>query len=298
MSRPLAETVSHRSDSTRSRPNYSAGVFIRLADQPGYKSKIRHSDAEYFRLSEKEARIAKAPREQSVPTLEQIRRVLSVMPTTTDIEKRNRAVFAFTLLTGVRDDAMASVKLKHVDLREGKVLQDARQVRTKFAKTFTTWFFPVGDDVRSIVEEWVRYLKEQKLWSNDDPLFPSTAVVNGRNCQFEARGLSRNHWANAGPIRKIFRDAFSLAGLPYFNPHSFRNTLVQLGQRLCRTPEEMKAWSQNIGHEHVLTTLCSYGAVASTRQAEIIRSLGEPSDIEMNLHEALATLQKHVKRSG
>ena len=271
--------------------------FIWLADQPGFKSKIRHSDADYFRLSDKEARIAKAPRETPVPTLEQIQRALSVMPVTTDIERRNRALLAFTLLTGIRDGALASLKLKHVSLTEGNVVQDAREVRTKFSKTFTTWFFPVGNDVRCIVEDWIKFLREEKLWSNDDPLFPATAVVNGPSRQFEASGLSRNHWTNSGPIREIFRCAFTLAGLPYFNPHSFRKTLVQLGQRLCRTPEELKAWSQNLGHEAVLTTFYSYGAVAPSRQAEIIKTLVEPTVVEMDAAQALATLQKLISRS-
>ena len=44
----------------------------------------------------------------------------------TDIELRNRAVMAFTLLTGARDGAIASPKLKHVDVLDGKVVQDAR----------------------------------------------------------------------------------------------------------------------------------------------------------------------------
>jgi hypothetical protein len=42
--------------------------------------------------------------------------------------------------------------------------------------------------------------------------------------------------------------------------------LSQLGERLCRTPEEFKAWSQNLGHEQVLTTFSSYGQVAAERQ--------------------------------
>ena len=63
------------------------------------------------------------------------------------------------------------------------------------------------------------------------------------------------------------------AGLAYANPHSFRKTLAQLGERLCRTPEEFKAWSQNLGHEQVLTTFSSYGEVAHQRQAELIRGL-------------------------
>ena len=42
--------------------------------------------------------------------------------------------------------------------------------------------------------------------------------------------------------------------------------------------EAFKSWSQNLGHEAVLTTLYSYGTVALSRQAEIIKSLGEPVD--------------------
>ncbi len=90
---------------------------------------------------------------------------------------------------------------------------------------------------------------------------------------FEASGLDRKHWSSAGPIRQIFKDAFAAAGLPYFNPHSFRKTLARLGGQKCRSPEEYKAWSQNLGHESVLTTFSSYGDVARHRQAEIIRAL-------------------------
>ena len=71
---------------------------------------------------------------------------------------------------------------------------------------------------------------------------------------FQTGGLSRAHWSNATPIRAIFKEAFTSAGLAYANPHSFRKTLAQLGERVCRTPEEFKAWSQNLGHEQVSTT--------------------------------------------
>ena len=55
----------------------------------------------------------------------------------------------------------------------------------------------------------------------------------------------------------MFRQAFIRAGLAYFNPHSFRDTLVQLGEKLYRTPEEFEAWSKNLGHEQMLTTFRS-----------------------------------------
>ena len=44
------------------------------------------------------------------------------------------------------------------------------------------------------------------------------------------------------------------AALPNFSPHSFRNTLAMLGETLCHSVEEFKAWSQNLGHDGVLTT--------------------------------------------
>lgn len=247
-----------------------------LAWQPGYKSRLQYADAEYFNLSDKDVRIATAKRQQQFPTMEQIKYVISTMPFNTDIEKRDRALFAFTLLTGARDGAIASMKLKHVDLVAGCVNQDAREVMTKFSKTFSTFFFPVGEEIRSIVSEWVLYLRDERLWGNDDPLFPATLIGLEDNSQFKAMGVSRNHWSNATPIRKIFREAFDKAGLPYFNPHSFRNTLVKLGEEVCKTPEQFKAWSQNLGHEKVLTTFLSYGEVGCQRQGEIIHELTMP----------------------
>jgi len=218
-----------------------------LSREPGYKSRIQYSDAEYFNLSDKDTRIATAKRYKVPPTMVQIKHVISKMPADTDIEKRNRALIAFTLLTGARDSAIASMKLKHVDLIAGCVNQDAREVQTKFSKTFTTYFFPVGEEILEIVSEWVSYLRDEKLWGNDEPLFPATRIAVGESRHFEAAGLGRKHWSTASPIRTIFKDAFTTAGLPYFNPHSFRDTLALFGEQVCKTPEHFKAWSQNLG---------------------------------------------------
>jgi integrase len=90
-------------------------------------------------------------------------------------------------------------------------------------------FFPVGDGIRAVVVDWVDYLKEDKLWGFDDPLFPATKVALSDKRQFQVVGIDRRHWSSAGPIRKIFKQAFSLVGLQYFNPHGFRKTLAPFG---------------------------------------------------------------------
>jgi site-specific recombinase XerD len=295
--RRLAEQRSERSGEKLSKATLNATLahlkrfFQWLACQSGYKSRLRYSDAEYFNLSEKETRIATARRQQTAPTIEQVKHVLATMPTDTDIHRRDRALIAFTLLTGARDRAIASFKLKHVDLDAMCVHQDAREVCIKFSKTFTTYFFPVGEDVSSIVADWVRYLRTELLWGNDDALFPATRVAVGKTRQFEVGGLDRAHWSSAARIRAIFREAFLVTGLPYFNPHSFRTTLVRLGQEKCQSPEQFKAWSQNLGHEGVLTTFYSYGSVESRRQGVLIRALSQATP---SVHPDIAQFAKAV----
>ena len=270
-----------------------------LAMQSGYKSRLNYTDMEYFNLSEKEVRIATARRQSPVPTLEQVKHVIETMPNHSDLERRNRALIAFTLLTGARDSAIASMKLKHVNLLANSVFQDAREVNTKFSKTFTTYFFPVGDDIQQIVVDWVLYLKEDLLWGNDDPLFPKTNIITGEDRIFKASGFKNEHWSTASPIRTIFKDAFELAGLAYFNPHSFRKTLVTLGQTICQSPEEFKAWSQNLGHEDVLTTLYSYGEVQQHRQGEIFQQLKLPrSSANQDVSELAKAIAKEMKKPG
>ena len=259
--------------------------FFWLAGRPGFRSRISYSDADYFNLSAKDTAVAKADRSTTGPTIEQVRDVVAGMPADTDVGKRNRALLAFALLTGARDNAMASLRLKHVDLREGKIIQDASDVRTKASKTITTYFFPVGDDFRAVVEGWVTFLQRERQWGLNDPLFPATRIIVGESKRFEVAGLDRRCWRNATPIRKIFQDAFMAAGLPYFNPHSFRKTLARLGEQNCSTPEEFKAWSQNLGHEKVLTTLTSYGQVDRDRQGDIIRRLWTPKSNDAHLIE-------------
>jgi integrase len=302
--RQLSEQVSSKTGAKLSKAtlhstlNALRNFFLWLAGQPGFRSRLNYSDADYFNLSAKETAIAKAQRDVLVPTIDQIMHVLRIMPHHSDMKRRDRAIIAFTLLTGIRDRALVSLSLKHVHLDRSCVVQDAREVQTKFSKTSTIYFFPVDPHVVTIVEEWVRYLGTEKLWSLDDPLFPATLVELNADRQFEAVGLDRKHWTTAGPIRKIFKEAFEAAGLSYCPPHSFRKTLARYGEQLCRTPEEFKAFSQNLAHEKILTTFASYGDVAPTRQAEIMRRLGTPVLHETAALEQIAQVLRSTGRSG
>jgi integrase len=243
-----------------------------LSREPGYRSHLHYADAAYFSLRGKDVTIARARREPRAPSLGQMRAVLAAMPADSVWQRRDRALVAFASLTVARVSALASFRLRHVDMAGGYVDQDARVVRTKGAKSFPTFFMHVVEGASGIVADWLRELADDHLWGPDDPLFPPTEIGLGEGGGFAPAGLSRKPWASSEPVREAFRRAFKAANLPYFNPHSLRTMMIRHATALNLTPEQMKAWSQNLGHADVLTTLTSYGSVPIHRQGELIRA--------------------------
>ena len=71
---------------------------------------------------------------------------------------------------------------------------------------------------------------------------------------------------------------------------------MQLGEQLCRTPEEFKAWSQNLGHETVMTTFSSYGRVSQSRQAEILRQIAQSDDRTKQANDVLEEMRLFLQR--
>lgn len=246
-----------------------------LALERGYRRKLQPNDADWFTPSLRDDRIARSAPERPSPSLEQARHALLRMPGETSLEKRDRAVFALLLLTGVRVGALIGLKMRHVDVADRLLIQDPREVHVKFGKRISTWFLPVGADVEAILSDYVRFLAEDLLWGPDDPLFPATRMERGETGAFAPAGLERRPWRSAGPVRAIIGGAFAAQGLPEYGPHSFRKTLTRLGERMCSGPEEFKAWSQNLGHEDMMTTFRSYGELTVDRQREVIGRMWE-----------------------
>lgn len=246
-----------------------------LAGQIGYKSRISYDDAEYFNNNAKDARIAHAKREIPYPSVEQCAHAFKNMPNETLIDRRNRAGFALLMLTGARDNALTSLQLKHVDLIENQVFQDARGVRTKNSKTFYSWFYPVDEMYLTCFTEWVNYLREDMLFGPDDAVFPKPMIEVVKGLGFQQTGLSGETYTNANAFRQMIKTTFVSAGLHPFFPHSFRKTLIKFGDQACGTREQFKAWSMNMGHDNINTTIGSYLQISVERQGELIKQLNQ-----------------------
>lgn len=247
--------------------------FIWLSGQSGYRSKLSYSDTAYFKNNRKNARIAHTQRELPYPSMQAALQAFKAMPEDTETQKRNKAIFAFLMLTGARIGAVASLKLKHIDMEEGYVFQDAREVATKNAKTIDTWFLPVEDVYMDCFTAWVTYLRDKLLFGPADALFPKSKVGIKPGQGFANLGLSREGYSGTSQLNAIVRGAFAAIGLPEYTPHCLRKTLVLYGDEVCESLEEMKAWSINLGHEHLATTINAYLPVSKQRQREIIRQI-------------------------
>ena len=277
--RKLAETTNTRTGEPLAKATQLSTLralkeFFRwLSREPGYKSRVEYSSASYFGLPRKDVTIAQTRREKRVPTLAEIDRVLKAMPSSTIIERRDRAIVAFAAVAKVRVSALASIRLADVNIAERHVYQDARHVRTKASKSIGTDLVPVMGEALQIVIDWHAELTADPARRPETPLFPSTAMALDDQGAFKAAGLTLTEWKSTGPIREIFKHAFASANLPYFNPHSFRSAIVRHVMSLNLTPEAIKAVSQNLGHNDVETTFMNYGQVPGRRQSEIIRAL-------------------------
>jgi integrase len=215
------------------------------------------------------------------------------MKAETILECRDRAIVAFLIVSGARDGSIPSFKLRHLNLDNRTVFHDARTVKTKGAKTFVSILFPVGDQFVTILADYVSRLRADLLFGPDDPLFPAPEMGHAVDRGFCVVGLSRRHWKNASPIRRIVRNAFEAAAFDYPNPHSVRKALARFGEQKVRTPEEWKAWSQNLGHENEMTTFRGYGQIPLQRQTEIIRAFEHSSAVGI-VEEQIAKLERIV----
>lgn len=244
--------------------------FLSLSGQDGYRKRIRAAEAEYFSPSRRDAAIARAHDPRPAPTPEQARHALAQMPDGGVLEKRDRAVFALLILTAVRDGALITLRLKHVDLCERSVWQNAKEVETKFGKSIRTFFQPGFDGAESALSEWVRHQRETLLRGDDDPLFPKTEMGIGETGGFRAVGVARGFWSTAAPVRSIVRLAFEKSGVQPFGPHSFRHMHARAALKSGASVEQLWAVSQNLGHSSMLTTLGSYGRLPEDRRRELI----------------------------
>jgi integrase/recombinase XerD len=232
--------------------------FSWLAEQQGFKSKIQKNDIEFLRLSKKDALIARSGTTKTMPTFEEVKAIIESIEIKNEIDRRDRALICFALITGCRISAIVSLKMKNFDKVKKLIDQNPGDgVRTKNSKKILTTFFPIRwDEPEQHFMDWYEYL-EKKGFGPEDPLFPVTKGEIGS--AYSKEFVGRAFWNDSSAARKIFEKRCKGADLPYFHPHSFRHLVVNIMSKTRLTEEEKRAISLNLGHSNVGTTFGSYG---------------------------------------
>jgi integrase len=246
--------------------------FLWLAGRQGFKRVLSYSDVEYFNNNRNDARAAHAQRPVEFPSTQAAYHAFQGMSEQAEMQRRDKAIFAFLMITGARDGAVASLRLKHINLVDGFVYQDGREVRTKGRKTIKTWFFPMHPDYLACFTAWVNYLRNDKMFGPEDALFPKPErrLVNGK---FTFDALSRKTYATGAKINEVFKAAFVQVQLHPYGAHSVRKTLGQELSDRNLPLDAQKAWSQNLGHEKFITTVSNYLPVSDQQQGALIKGL-------------------------
>jgi integrase/recombinase XerD len=249
--------------------------FAWLATRPGYKSRIVLLDIEYLALDRKKVQEIHSPRPVRFPSLEYVKQLTDSFKIESEIDQRDQALIAFLLLSGMRDSAVASLPMRCFDRGKLTIKHDPSEgVKTKFGKAYVTCLFRFDEQLLGYVRTWAEYLEKERLFSNADPLFPRTRVIQAQgSLSFSADGVEPVFWKGAGSIREMLKTRAKAANLEYYRPHAFRHAAVHLAFERCDSPEEIKAVSQNLGHEQVMTTLMTYGNLDTHRVEKLIRAL-------------------------
>src|SRR5258708_3122375 len=101
--RHLAEQTNLRTSNLLSKATIHSTLaalkafFFWLADQPGFRSRLSYSDANYFNMADRDARIARTRLDKPFPSLEQVQFVIRTMPASRAIQLRDPPLVAFIL---------------------------------------------------------------------------------------------------------------------------------------------------------------------------------------------------------
>lgn len=255
--------------------NYISGNIRALKDflnwlerQRGYRSKIDFNHIDYLNISSNQRKEAKAMEYKKAYKFEQIIETIRKMPDKTITEQRNKAIMSLQALCALRVSELRTVKIKNLIEEDGAyfVYVCPKSMKTKYAKTRHVNFVPLPDDIQANVLSWRDYLLNLGF-KDADPLFPKIDNTFN-NLNLLEKSIKKEDIKSNTTIRDLFKKAFENSGLPYLNPHSFRNTLARYAQN--QSPAFLNAVRQNLGHSSIDTTLSSYGQLSVAEQRRII----------------------------
>lgn len=245
--------------------------FVWLSTQQSANKKQKIINAsDYLTASRSIKSAATRPTEKEVPTYEEIYKLFKSIEINNEVDMRDKALIAFLVCTGIRVEALITLTLKTVDLKRELVKQyPCLGVKTKFSKSIDTYLLKFNNEMFNSIVEWIKYLKDVKKFTDDEPLFPRNKLSGFDNFTM----IDNKPWANEVSVLAMLERRFKEANVEYCSSHRFRDLVVQLGLTSCENALQIKAISQNFGHENITTTIMQYGTLKPKQLGRVIKQL-------------------------
>ena len=264
-SRPLSNsTIRHRASFLRS-------FFRWLRGRKGFES-IDQNIEGYFDLPKRFEEPGLKRDDRPIPTIEEAAIMIKAMPVETWKERRDQAMVSIAFLGALRADTIISLRLEHLIPENKQIVQNGCQSRTKNGKSVRIRYFPVPLALSATVEAWKAELVALGF-QEKDALFPDERWLAevGNRSRLEIIPVMRSIHA----ITSAFKSA-SARFDKRWSPHSAKHCIGRLGSKVCKTVEDHRAWSANMGHENEDVTRRYYQKPTSDRIDEIFQAFERP----------------------
>lgn len=246
--------------------------FSWLSQKPGYRKNVTFENVGYLSATDNEIRAAAQSDEPNHPSLAYVLKLVGSIVGDNEVDRRDQAMISFLFLTGIRETALASLRLGCFDENRLCVRQaHSLGVITKRSKFIFTVIFPFDEGLQNHILAWAKYLGE-KGFGSKGPLFPRSKMFQKRAgdlCYETTHTVEPEFWKTGDRVQGILKERSQAANMEYFSPHAFRHLGARLGLQACRTGEHVKAVANSFGHEHVETLLRVYGNPTQERMLEI-----------------------------
>ncbi len=208
--------------------------------------------ADYMQLPRAALQKGIGRQQRQYPDLDEAEMLLRRMPKQTATDRRARAMFALTFLAALRADTVTSLRIKHVDVDAGRVLQDASVTRTKNGKSLEIGWFPVPPSFSDETADWLAWLSK-KGFGGEDALLPEAAILHaGKSKQGPVDPMSSKH-----AVDVAFRTA-CVGHVQRYSPHAARHTIKAEMDKRPLTMEQRKASLSDyrrVGHQLARTAV-------------------------------------------
>jgi integrase/recombinase XerD len=268
----LIAKYSHSTQSAHRTIQAIQEFFLWLKEQNGYK-KLVYDDIKSLRLSLKDVEKAKTAKPRKTIDIEKWEEMILNINPKDEVELRGRAMFSCMLLSGIRIDALISLKIGDLNLDQNYIFQDSNHVNTKFSSSHKTNLWQFKPEIKAILIDWVKILKTEYNFTDQDPLFPRIQIIANDQLQFEKSGFRKDFIKQPAVIRQELAKQFENANLDYHTPHTIRHSLTSLFMGFDLTMEQIKAVSQNLSHKSLETTFNSYYNMDEFKKDQTIEGL-------------------------